>query len=331
MSLVSARRNLCLIAVPVLAGLALAQVPNLSVTPPRARPQQAESGSYVLGPGDQISIWALGAEEISSKTPLTIDPNGGIDLPLVGHMQAGGRTVQQLKADLIEKLRVFVREPEVSITTVEYRSQPISVMGAVKEPGVKQLQGSKSLFEVLSMAGGPTADAGPKVLITRNLEYGAIPLESAKTDPSGRFSVAEVNLQRVLAADQPQDNILVRPNDVITVPRADMVYVIGEVNKPGGFVLNDKESMSVLQALSLAGGTTRYAAPSSARVLRPGVGGNRQETALNLKHVLAGRTNDVPLKPQDILFVPSSATKNATLRAIEAGIQVGTGVLIFRR
>jgi polysaccharide export outer membrane protein len=135
----------------------------------------------------------------------------------------------------------------------------------------------------------------------------------------------------VLAADHPQDNILVRASDVITVPRAEMVYVIGEVNKPGGFVLNDKESMSVLQALSLAGGTTRYAAPSSARVLRPGLDGSRKEQALNLKQVLAGHTNDVPLKSQDILFVPSSATKNATLRAIEAGIQIGTGVLVFRR
>jgi polysaccharide export outer membrane protein len=330
MSLVSMKSTRWILALTALAAAVMAQVPNLTVTPPRTRPAAAQPENYVLGPGDQISVWALGAEEISNK-PITIDPDGGIDLPLVGRVQAGGRSIQQLKADLVQKLRVFVREPEVSITTVEYRSQPISVMGAVKEPGVKQLQGSKSLFEVLSMAGGPTPDAGPKVLITRSLEYGPVPLASAKTDPSGRFSVGEVSLQGVLAADHPQDNIVVRPNDVITVPRGEMVYVIGEVNKPGGFVLNDKESMSVLQALSLAGGTTRYAAPGSARVLRPGNDGNRTELALNLRQVLAGRANDVPLRSQDILFVPNSATKNATLRAIEAGIQIGTGVLIWRR
>ncbi len=326
-----AKRSLLAAVIPVVLGIAFAEAPD---TPPQQaggrQVLKPDPGKYLLGSGDQISVWALGAEEISGK-PIIIDPNGYIDLPLVGRVLAGGRTVDELKAELVSKLKVFIREPEVSITTTEYRSQPISVMGAVKEPGVKQLQGSKTLFEVLSMAGGPTADAGPKVHITRNLEYGTLPLPTAKADPSGRYSVAEVSLSGVLAADHPQDNIEVQPNDVITVPRAEMVYVIGEVNKPGGFILNDKESMSVLQALSLAGGTTRFAKTNSARVLRPDAGGNRTEVALNLKNVLAGRANDVPLKSQDILFVPNNATKAATIRALEAGIQLGTGVLIFRR
>jgi polysaccharide export outer membrane protein len=285
--------------------------------------------TYTLGPDDEVSIWALGITDLPDK-PVRIDPNGYVDLPLVGRIRAGGLTVEQFKSELIQKLQVYVRQPEVSVRVTDSRSEPVSVVGAVKNPGIVQLQGTKNLVEVLSLAGGLTADAGDQVKLTRSLNYGRIPLSSARADASGQFTVAEVSLRRIMQASNPEENTSILPHDVITIPRADLVYVIGQVNKPGGFPLQERNGMSILEALSLAGGTTRTAA--GARILRPtnDGAGKRSEIALDLKGIMAGKREDIALKSGDILFIPNSAAKNASLRALETAIQLGTGLAIFR-
>jgi polysaccharide export outer membrane protein len=301
-------------------------------------PAQADSAetdvfrsSYVLGPDDEIAIWALGAEEISQK-PVRIDPGGYIDLPLLGRMRASGFTTEQLKSELVARLRSYINEPQVSVNIMEFRSQPVSVIGAVKNPGVHQLQGRKTLVEILSLAGGLAPDAGSSVKITRRLERGPVPLPAASRDASGNFSVAEVSLKQLMAAKNPESNIIIRPDDVISVPRAEMVYVMGEVAKPGGYVLNERETMSALQALSLAGGVTRVSGLQRAKILRvvPGTN-NREELSVDLKRMLAGKSPDAQLQPEDILLVPNNLAKGATLRAIESAIQIGTGLVIWRR
>jgi polysaccharide export outer membrane protein len=180
------------------------------------------------------------------------------------------------------------------------------------------------------MAGGLRPDSGSFVNITRDLKWGRLPLPGAKDDSSGRYSSASVDLKMLMEAKDPSQNILVRPDDVITVPRAQMVFVIGEVLKTGGYVLNDREKMSLLEALSLAGGVNRTASPQNARVLRAKNGSEREEIPVDLKKILEGKASDFDLRAQDILFVPSSATRRASLRAIEAAIQIGTGV-VWRR
>ncbi len=114
---------------------------------------------YVLGPDDQIVIHAIDAPEISDK-PVLIGTNGNITLPLIGRVQAGGLTVEQLETELNTRLKKYVQDPQVSVTVAEFRSQPVSVFGAVTKPGVIQLRGRKTLYEVLSMAGGPARDRG---------------------------------------------------------------------------------------------------------------------------------------------------------------------------
>ena len=228
-------------------------------------------------------------------------------------------------------LHSYVRQPQVSVRMTDSRSQPVSVLGAVKNPGIVQLQGTKNLTEVLSLAGGLSPDAGDQVKITRSLRYGQIPLPDAKVDPEGEFNIAQVSLRSIMQARSPKENIQILGHDVITVPRADMVYVIGEVGKSGGFPLQEKEGISVLQALSLAGGVSRFAALSSTRILRASAdGGSRIEIPLDLKRLLSGKRDDVQMKPGDILFVPNSLSKNASLRAIETAIQLGTGLAVFR-
>jgi polysaccharide export outer membrane protein len=279
--------------------------------------------AYRLGPDDQIMVRALHVPEIPDR-PIRIGADGTIQLPLVGRVTAGGLTTRALETEVARILKQYVEEPEVSVELVEQRSEPVSVLGAVKTPGTYQLRGSKTLIEVLSLAGGTDNEAGYTVRIARRLSQGALPLADARQDGSGEFTSAEVNLQQ-------QSNLAIQPFDVITVPRAKMVYVIGEVHKPGGFVLRDTEHISVLQALALAEGMGRTAGGKGARVMRPeAADGTRQEIPVNLNDILSGKAKDQPLLAGDILFVPNSASKSAAMRTIEAAIQMATGLVIWR-
>jgi polysaccharide export outer membrane protein len=167
--------------------------------------------------------------------------------------------------------------------------------------------------------------------LTRRLEWGRIPLANATDDQTAQFSVAEVRLKSILEAKNPAENIVVRPFDVISVPRADTIYVIGQVQKSGGFVLNDLAEVTVLQALSMAGGLDHSAKPQDAKILRRvASASSRTEIGVDLKKILGGKTSDVQMQPEDILFVPSSASKKAGVRALEALLQAGTGVAMWR-
>jgi polysaccharide export outer membrane protein len=285
---------------------------------------------YTIGAGDDLLIRAIGLEEFDGK-PVRVDIRGDLNLPMVGRIHAAGRTLEDLQKELAARLKKFLTDPDVTVSLGEMRSQPVSVLGAVQTPGVHQLQGEKTLFEVLSLAGGLRPDAGNTVKITRRLNWGRIPLRNAADDSTGRFSVASVGVKSILAGANPEENIEIKPNDVISVPRADLIYVIGAVKKAGGFVLGENESLSALQVLSLAEGMDRTAAPQEAKIMRTVEGNsNRAEIPVNLKKILAGKGTDVPLKANDILFIPTSATKNAALRTLEAAVQIGTGLAIYR-
>jgi polysaccharide export outer membrane protein len=286
------------------------------------------SSGYILGPGDQISVHVVNFEEINDK-PIAIDLNGCIHLPMVGKIPVSGLTVEQVGSEISKRLEVYVKQPDVSVSVTEFRSQPVSVIGAVRTPGVQQVQGEKTLLEMLSLAGGiDSTTAGSTLKITRRLEWGPIPLPSAINDPTNQFSVAQVSVKSLLEAKNPQENILVKPYDVISVPRGETVYVIGEVQKPGGFILNDGEQMTVLQALSMAGGAGRLSQPQHARILRRIAGEpSRTEIPVDLNKILDGKTQDVGMQAEDILFVPNSIPKRAAIRALEAAVQMGSVAL----
>jgi polysaccharide export outer membrane protein len=198
---------------------------------------------------------------------------------------------------------------------------------------VQILSGQKTLLDALSEAGGLLPEAGAAVRITRQLAWGALPLPNAQPDISGNFSVAEVDLKGVLSGSSAAENLLIRPQDVISVPRAEMVYVVGAVRQASGFVLEQRDSLSVLEALSLAGGLAPKAAPRRAAILRAGEegAGEREPVAVNLKAILEGREPDLRLEGTDVLFVPYSGAKIAAEKAVNAAITIGTGLLIWRR
>ncbi|PYS04194.1 MAG: hypothetical protein DMG16_03420 [Acidobacteria bacterium] len=252
---------------------------------------------------------------------------------MIGKIKAAGLTVEELESVLVNALQEFIRQPKVSVVVSEFRSQPVSVIGAVTNPGVLQLQGNKTVVEILSMVGGVRNDAGSSIKITRKREWGLLPLPDAKLDVSGQFSTAEIKLKDVLGARSPEQNILIRPNDVISVSRNEIVYVLGAVKRAGGFPMAERDTLSVLQALSLAEGLDRTASPKNAKILRMTPGATkRSELPVNLEQIFSGKAEDVPLQQDDILFVPDSKEKRAILRTLEAlaslGTTAGAGIII---
>jgi polysaccharide export outer membrane protein len=273
-------------------------------TPRPAAGQPQASPSYVLGPNDVIQISALDAEELG-KSPIRIEPSGNISLPMIGRIHVSGLTVVQFEEELKLRLKAYIIEPVVAVTIVEFRSQPASVLGAVNRPGIVQLEGRKTLVEVLSLAGGLRPDHGHSVKVSRSPEFGAIPLASATHDAQRNVSTAEINLRNVMESLKPEENIIILPNDIITVPRAELVYVVGEVRKPGGFVLNDRKNVSILQVVAMAEGLAPDASPKNARIVRASAGSNRIEIPVDLKAIIgrqsAGCRSDArrhPFRPK---------------------------------
>ena len=288
--------------------------------------------TYLLGPDDQLEISEPELTELAAANkPTPIDGDGDIEVPLGGRVHVSGMTVQQVEQELNKVLSAYILHPHVAVSVAEVRSQPVSVLGAVNTPGVHQVRGQKRLLEMLALAGGVRQDAGYSIRVTRQLEWGCIPLPNAELDPSGQFSVAQVNLQKIMEAQDPEDNIQIFPHDVVSVPKAEMVYVIGDVKHAGGFVLGEHKSISLLQVLSLAEGLNATADAGHARILRLKHNADqREEMAVNVKEVLKGKTPDVPLLGEDILFIPGSTGKKVALRSLEAAIQAGTGYAIWR-
>jgi polysaccharide export outer membrane protein len=284
---------------------------------------------YTLGAGDQITVRAVNAAEISDKAS-RIDPDGNINIPTLGRIHAAGMTVIQLEAELSSRMKVFLNDPQVSVDIAEYRSQPVSIFGEVATPGVHQLQGQKSLIEILALAGGIKAEAGPRIRIARRIEFGRIPLPGAADDPSGLFSIAEVDVRPLINAQTPEKDIQIQPYDVISVPRAQLVYIGGEVAKAGPITLTEASSISIMEALSSSGGVMKTSAPQKARILRPVPDGSRRDQIpVDVAKIMKGLADDEQLKPGDILFIPSSSSSKVTARALEAVIQAGTVILTY--
>jgi len=282
-------------------------------------PPQPDDATFRLGAGDVIQVTALEAEEVSGKGAVRISSDGYINLPTVGRVKAADLTVDELQSEIADRLKRLIVNPDVTVSVVESHSQPVSVLGSVKSPGIIQLQGRKTLIEVMSLVGGLSPDAGYVARITRQKEFGPLPLPDPKDDPTGQYSIAQVNLQNVIEARDPGGNILMMPNDLISVPKAQMVYVIGDVNRPGEIALGDQKTVTVLQAIGIVAGLAKTAKATEAKILRVAPGSTtRIEVPVNLKAMLAGKTTDVALKPEDILFVPNSLKKDLAYQTFQS-------------
>lgn len=289
----------------------------------------APPAAYRLGPGDQLRVWALGVDE-AAQQPVRIDPSGFVELPMIGRVHAEGRTTDELRADLVERLKTYVRQPQVTVNVTEYGSQPVSVVGSVNKVGSLQLEGPKTLIEVVSLAGGLKDDAGNKITVTRSASVGAIPLPHTRQDHSGQFSSADIPVRDLFNGTDPALNIAIMPHDVISVERGHVVYVMGQVRKPGGFNIGDRPQLTLLEALGNAEGVTSMGAPQNARILRITEGLNRKEIPVDAREILRSKKPDIALEPEDIVVIPDNTPKNIAIKAIETAVNIGSGITIWR-
>jgi polysaccharide biosynthesis/export protein len=278
-----------------------------------------QPGEYPLGAGDMIKVDVFDIPELSRQ--MRIDPGGYISMPLIQQrILAAGLTSYELESKIagMLKARGLVSHPQVSVFVLQRTSQPITVIGAVEHPMVYQAVRPTTLLEVLSAAGGLSNTAGDYVTISR----------PEKNDQK----VERVDLRDLIDRGDPKANVPVEGGDVITVPKAGIVYVVGAVNRPGGFVIqNDTDQMTALKALALAGGAKSASKPQNAVIIRKsGKTGRSQEIAVNVKNILSRKAQDVPLLPNDILFIPDSAGKKALAKAAEAALSMTTGIVILR-
>ncbi len=317
----------------------------------------SERLDYQIGPEDLVDIQVFEVPELSRT--VRVSAGGDISLPLIGSVRAAGLSPMQLERVLTELLRrTYIKEPQVTVFLKEFKADPVSVVGAVKMPGLYHIQTRKSLVEVLAMAqglsDGPLRHPGRSIVITRKprlAQAAAQPLVSAggaateaadalaagvadagDVAPGGvKSEVVEVPLKELFHTGDPKYNVPIYPGDVVKVVTAGTVYVAGSVTRPGGFPLTDFDNISAIQALAMAGGTTKSASQKRALIIRMDLAGKRVEEKLDLGRILKGKDADIMMGANDILFIPGSMGKESAIRALEMGIQTATGMLIWRR
>jgi polysaccharide biosynthesis/export protein len=288
------------------AALAKALAPADTVAPADKNPSVP-----MLGIGDLIKVSVLGAPDSDQEVRIAAD--GTVVLNFIGTVPVAGQTTAQAQAEIAKRLVAggFFTSPQVSVFTKEYVTQGVSVMGEVQKPGVYPVLGARKLFDVLSLAGGTTPNAGKLISVTR------------RDTPHAPLSVSLSND----ASESVKSNVDIYPGDTVVVSKAGIVYVVGDVHRPTGVPM-DNSTMTVLQAIAMAEGTNTTAALNKAKLIRRS-SGTPQEIPLPLKDMLSSKTPDVTLQAEDIVFVPSSTAKKAGVRTLEAIIQTATGVTMY--
>ncbi len=286
-------------------------------TPPAetspAAPEPSRAVKLTIGPGDEVEITVYGVADLSQKT--RVNSSGEITLALIGSVPVAGLSAEEAAADIERRLVEggYLKDPHVTVFVKEYTTQNITVAGEVAKPGVFPAVPQRKLLELLTAAGGLTQQAGKTVVITH----------AGRADQPQTIALSD---DPVLAA---QNNVDIFPGDTVVVSRAGIVYVIGEVNRAGGFVMENSKTMTVSQALAMASGPSRMAALNKSRILRRTSTG-LQNIQLPIKDILAAKAPDVPLQADDILFVPGSKGKMALERGSGSMLSLITGLAIYR-
>lgn len=350
-----------LLWLPLLVMAGLGQSPTPPVEPPSAPPASTvpstasgspvragieripetsprEDNSYRIGPGDLLDVRVYGRAELTREVRVTNE--GRIRLPFLEEVLVACQTEAQLAEKIATQYRKYLRDPQVDVFVREYKSQPVSVIGSVMQPGRFQLQRRVRLLELLTFAGGPGGSAGGVVHIIRGTApdfceaqteaIQAVPAVSP-AESSSRSSAVDQSLAasqatipisidhgdaqlvayrlRDVLVGNPDSNPYVRPGDIISVPETDQVFVTGAVIKPGAIPMRSR--LTLLQALGIAGGFQPDASRSRVRVIRldPQTR-THQEIVYNVDEIQRRKAEDVVLLPNDVVHAPSSMPKS---------------------
>ena len=242
----------------------------------------ANAQEYVLGAGDLLKITVYENDDLTTNT--RVNGDGMVNVPLVGNMKVGGMSVSDAEKKISKALgHGYIVDPHVSIFVVEYKSKKVTILGEVMKPGLYELDGNSTLLEIISKAGGLTEKAGNTVSIKRK-----------KGGSKGKDTTIKVNLKALFEKGDMSKNIYVQDGDNIFVTQSGLVYVTGEVKKPGAFKF--EQGMTVMKAIALAEGLTDKAAPGRTKLIRK-KGGKEQKTKVDMSE---------PVMPDDVISVPES-------------------------
>jgi polysaccharide export outer membrane protein len=266
-----------------------------------------------IGPGDQIDIEVFDTPELSG--PARVSQTGEVNLVVLGSIQVAGLTPNQaaLKIESELKSRGILVDPHVTVSIGEYASQGATMSGEVHTPGVYPTLGSRRLLEMIALAGGVTMTAGRTATIIHH------------DDPQHPRDIALVPNNHLLGA---QENPVILPGDTVVIDRAGIIYILGDVGKAGGYLIDNNERLSLIQALTLAGGWTRTSAQSKVILIRQ-VPEGREEIKLDLAHMIRGKQADIKVSNGDILFIPSSLGKIFAYQGIGAVVTGAEQAVVY--
>lgn len=292
------------------------------------------AGDVPIGPGDLLHIDVFQVQDLSGD--VRVGQTGLIALPLIpDRIPVAGCTPFELseKLDKLLQTNGLVMRPQVSVFVKEQTSEPISVAGAVSHPAILQQSGQTTLIEALAAAGGVSNDAGDNILVARPVAPKPTCGEpDPPADPKSDPQMIHVKVSDLLEKGDPTFNIPVYGGDVITVPRAGIIYMVGGVVQPGGYALNDPgATFNMMKMIALAHGILSNARQNSAVVLRKDpTTGQTKQIPVKVKRILQRKDPDIRLYAGDIVYIPTSGVKRALGIAGAAAIGIGTGVAIFR-
>jgi polysaccharide export outer membrane protein len=251
----------------------------------------------IIAPGFLLGLEV--EEDSDFDGSFRVDEEGNIDVPHCGTVHVAGATINQARLRVRQKLldEQQLKDPQVLLSVIEYSTAGVTVLGEVVSPGKYSLIAPHRLVDVLALAGGPNALAGNEVQITS----------------SGPGSSRSLIRYSKMTDPRDVENVLINPGDTILVKRAGVIFVLGAVTRPGGFVMQEDGELTLLQAVSLAWGTTAVASTGKVYLLRRNEDGTRVQISLPYKEIVHGKRGDVSLRASDILYVPTSGIKAAVV------------------
>lgn len=253
--------------------------------------------SLLIGPGDLLHVTVLREPELEQHARVL--DSGDVSLPLIGSVHVAGLDPAAAAAAIAAKYRNgnFLKHPNVSVFVEQFATQPVSILGQVKKPGTYNITTPRTLLDLLAMAGGLTPVADRHIMIERA--------------PGAKQREERVFLSN-RSGDALMANVTIDPGDTILVPKAGIVYVLGDVRRPGGYTMENESRMTVLQAIALAGGLNHTAKEKKARVIH-NVNGHYDDKPLPLREIEKGEAPDELLHANDVIYVPFSLAKNIIL------------------
>jgi polysaccharide export outer membrane protein len=292
---------------------------DFNLNRPSTAPTSVAGQEYRIGKDDLLEVSVFEVPELATTGRVTA--NGKISLPLLGPIEVADHTLQEVEETIEEALRnAYINDPHVTIFIREYASQPVSVIGAVRVPGIYQIKGQKYLLDMLAMAQGlDQTAAGKSIQIMRH-----------DSDAPQESRTITVSTEDLFMNGKTELNIPIQAGDVINVLQSGSIFVIGEVMRPGEFVLRQGKDITAAQAVALGGGFSKEAKKQECLIIRIHRDGSKEEVPVNIGKILEGSLTDLPLLPNDILFVPANKVKTGLLRILDTTVATLSARLVYR-